>query len=84
MLFDAGFDDLEWVIVRRNPLEYFRSIYSELSKHGVCINAIPVAISIARSGWFSVSTSNLNYFFAVDLARLIGFRARTKRTCKSL
>ena len=66
MLIDAGFDDFEWVVVRRDPLEYFRSIYAELSKHGVCINAIPAAISIARSGWFAVSTTSLNNFFAVD------------------
>ena len=79
MLIDAGFDDFEWVVVRRDPLEYFRSIYAELSKHGVCINAIPAAISIARSGWFAVSTTSLNNFFAVDLVRLLGaFRARTR------
>lgn len=79
MLFDAGFDQLQWVIVKRNPLEYFESIYSELSKHGVCINAMSAANAVIRSGWFAVSTANLSHFFAVDLMRLLGsFRARTR------
>lgn len=79
MLYDAGFDDLEWVIVRREPLDYFQSLYSELSKHGACVSALPAAMSVVRSGWFAVSTANLNYFFAIDIVRLLGaFRARTR------
>ena len=68
----------------RQSIGIFSIDLFELSKHGVCINPIPAAISIARSGWFSVSTSILNYFFVADLAIDWVFSGSHKRPCNSL
>ena len=79
MAFDAGSEDLEWVFVRLPAVDYFRFIYSELSKQAVCICPLSAASAVVRAGWFAVSTANLNYFFAIDLSRLLGvFDARSK------
>lgn len=79
MAFDAGFEGLEWVFVRRPAVDYFRSIYSEMSKQAVCICPLSAASAVVRSGWFAVSTANLNYFFVIDLTRLLGgFVAHSK------
>ena len=79
MAYGAGFDALGWVFVSRDPVDYLRSAYSELSKHRVCLSAGPIAASVICSGWFAVSTESLNYLFAINFARLIRSFERRSR-----
>ena len=77
--FLLDFYALEWVFVSRDPVDYLRSAYSELSKHRVCLSAGPIAASVICSGWFAVSTESLNYLFAINFARLIRSFERRSR-----
>ena len=79
MAYGAGFDALGWVFVSRDPVDYLRSAYSELSKLRVCLSAGPIAASVICSDWFAVSTESLNYLFAINFARLIRSFERRSR-----
>ena len=38
ILKNIGFDNVEWVFVKRDPFSYLKSLYSELSKHNLIVN----------------------------------------------
>ena len=66
---EIGFDELEWIVVRRDPFEYMQSIYAEKSKHKVVLTYEAMAESILKYGYTILSTKNYNYYFVFELNR---------------
>jgi hypothetical protein len=71
----SGFESVTWVVVTRGLDELLRSLYAEMSKHGVTLRFDTLARSAAKSGCMYVSTQNYNYIFVLDYTR---FEARFK------
>ena len=80
-----GFDQLEWFFVYRNPLDYLKSIYGEMSKHNVCLNIEDVAGEIFENGYFCVENENYRYKFVFDFFQFFdSFSAVTNNNCEAI
>lgn len=61
-----GFKEFEILIATKNPYDYLVSIYSELSKQRLVLNFLEIAEASIQYGFFTASTSNFNYCFAIN------------------
>lgn len=68
-----GYINIEWIVVKRNPLEYLLSIYSEKSAYGVVLDIGLIANNVLEYGYFSVSTEKYNYKFVFDIDKFSKF-----------
>lgn len=68
---EIGFSQIEWIFVKRNPFEYLKSIYAELSKHGKIINYNLLHESIILNGYFSAELSHYKNYFVFDLDNFV-------------
>jgi hypothetical protein len=64
---EVGFEELEWVVVQRNPFDYLQSLYAEMSKYKCILDYRTMAMSILRYGYVSVGTPNYNYHFVFEI-----------------
>jgi len=72
----AGYSEIEWIVIQRDPIEYLLSIYSEKSGYGMVLDLGIMANSILKYGFFSASTSNYNYKFVFDINKFSEFFKR--------
>jgi hypothetical protein len=63
----VGYSNIEWIVVKRKPIDYLLSIYSEKSGYSVVLDIGLIANTILEYGFFSVSTENYNYKFVFDI-----------------
>lgn len=63
----VGYLNIEWIVVKRNPIDYFLSIYSEKSGYRVVLDIALIANTILEYGFFTLSTENYNYKFVFDI-----------------
>ena len=69
----AGFSNIEWIVVQRNPLDYLLSIYAEKSAYKMVLDIGIMANSILEYGFFSTSSTDYNYKFVFDIKKFSGF-----------
>jgi hypothetical protein len=74
----AGVQDVTWIAALRRPSEVFRSVISELTKHGIHVDPLQGYLEIRRSGGLHF-TGRLNgghqfwnWFKTFDYARYLG------------
>ena len=66
-----NFDSFEILVVTRDPFDYLSSIYAELSKQNIVINFPQIAEAAFSYGYFSVSTPQFNYNFAINAKHFV-------------
>lgn len=66
---EAGFTSLEWVVVFRPLNDAIKSLYAEMSKHGVVLSLDIIQTAAKERGCFYVSSRNFNYIFVLDYSR---------------
>ena len=66
-----NYDNIELVIVTRNPEEYLSSIYNQLSKHGAVLDYPTIASAADKTGYFACTLNHFNYIFAIEPMPLI-------------
>lgn len=75
---DAGASEIVWVAALRRPSEVFRSLASELTKHGIHLDPLQGYLEIRRSGGLHFTgrhhggTQFWNWFKTFDYARHFG------------
>ena len=67
----VGFDEIEWIFVKRNPFDYLKSLYSELSKYGLIIDFHQLYRMIMIHGYYNISHQFYNYIYIFDLYNLV-------------
>jgi len=66
----VGYDEIEWLVVRRASDKYLRSIYGELCKqNGIVLDVEVLANLILKYGYFTCGTSKYNYKFVFDIIK---------------
>ena len=64
-----GYKNIEWIYIRRDPLDYLLSIYSEMSAYKVVLNLELMAEIILEYGFVSVSANRYNWKFVFDVEK---------------
>ena len=64
-----GYSDIEWVVIHRNPLDYLKSIYAEMSGYKVVLDIGLMANLILEYGYISPSGRNYNNKFVFDILK---------------
>ena len=64
-----GYKNIEWIYIRRDPLDYLLSIYSEMSAYKVALNLELMAEIILEYGFVSVSANRYNWKFVFDVEK---------------
>ena len=66
---EIGFDNIDWIFIRRSSFDYLQSIYAELSKHNLCLNFVDLANVILKNGFFTASGLNYHWKFVFDIKK---------------
>ena len=74
--YKAGFESVTWVVVTREQDSLLKSLYSELSKHGVTLRLDNLKSWAEKRGCLFISASKCNHIFVLDYRR---FEDRFKR-----
>ncbi len=64
---NIGFNDIDWIFVKRNAYSYMESIYAELSGQGFSLNFLSLYETIRDQGFFTISNKFYNWIFIFDL-----------------
>lgn len=64
--YEAGFESVTWVIVTREQDDLLRSLYAEMSKHGVTLRLDKLKLWAAKRGCLYISANLCNYIFVLD------------------
>ena len=70
---EVGFEDVEWVVVKRDALDYLKSIYAEHSLTGVVLDYQVMENSILTCVYMSTIGPNYNYKFVFDIKKYAQF-----------
>ncbi len=62
----CGIDTVEWVVVERQPFDYFQSLYGELCKQYLAMNYVEMAETILKHGFLSAACKYYDYMFVFD------------------
>lgn len=62
----AGLDRTEWIVVAREPFDYFDSLYGELSRQHMAMNYVIMAETILAHGFLSAASRYYDYMFVFD------------------
>ena len=65
----AGYKDIEWVFIRRNPTDYLLSIYSEMSAYKGVLDLELMMNIILEYGFVSVGADRYNWKFVFDIEK---------------
>ena len=65
----VGYHNVEWIVVKRNPLDYLLSIYSEKAGYRIVLDIGLIANNVLEYGFFTTSTEHYNYKFVFDLEK---------------
>ena len=66
-----GYSEIKWICVLRNQWDYFNSLYSEMSKHKVCLNYATTGEEIINFGEISMENGITRWRFAFDYDSII-------------
>lgn len=67
--YSSGFSEIQWIIVKRETVDYIKSIYAEKCIYGVCLNIENIINSAKEYGFSSLTTKKYNYLFVFDIRR---------------
>ena len=72
ILTEYGITQIYWVVVQREPYQYFESLYCELSKNkGIVIGYRDMADAIIKTGLFRVSVQHISWAFVFDYHKFL-------------
>jgi len=66
ILKNIGFENIEWVFVKRDPFSYLKSIYSELSKHNLIVNFEKLYKQVWEKGFLTYAGDFYTWKFIFD------------------
>lgn len=69
-IFRFGFSNIEWVLVVRDPFQYFESLYAELSKQYMVIDYVAMGEAILAHGLYTASNAFHDNIFIFDDYRI--------------
>ena len=64
-----GYKEIEWIFIRRDPVDYLLSIYSEMSAYKGVLDLELMANIILEYGFVSVSADRYNWKFVFDVKK---------------
>ena len=77
---EVGFDQIEWIFVKRSPFDYLKSLYSEISKYGLIIDFYQLYEIIMIHGYYNLSSRIYNYIYIFDLYNLVELFKRNHKS----
>ena len=63
----AGYDDIEWIFVKRNSFDYYASLYSQLARQATVCDPLTLLQSIQKHGYYSVSNAVGVFHYVFDI-----------------
>jgi hypothetical protein len=80
LLKQEGYTDIEWLVIHRDPIDYLKSIYAEMSGYKVVLDLKLMANLILDYGYISPSSKDYNNIFVFDVLQ---FSERFKASVNS-
>jgi len=63
----AGYNDIDWIVVKRKPLDYLLSLYSEMSSYKAALDIELMSKLILEYGFVSIGAETYNWKFVFDI-----------------
>jgi hypothetical protein len=64
-----GYTDIEWLVIHRDPIDYLKSVYAEMSGYKVVLDLKLMANLILDYGYISPSSKDYNNIFVFDVLK---------------
>ena len=68
---EIGYNEIEWIFVKRTPFDYLNSLYSELSKYGLVYDFYQLYKIIMIHGYYKSTSQFYNNIYIFDLDNLV-------------
>ena len=68
---EIGFKQIQWIFVKRNPFDYLKSLYSQLSKESQIINFYELYKGIMSNGYYFSNNKKYNTYYVFDIDNFV-------------
>ena len=63
----AGYDEIEWIFVKRKSSDYYSSLYSQLARQAVVCDPLTLLLSIEKHGYYCVTNAVGVFYYVFDI-----------------